>query len=468
MGNEVTVRPDRWMTRGEAQVDDPRKPLVVWSGIPGERARVRVSHSGQNRAYGYVVEAEPPDPHRVAPPCERYALCGGCPLMHLDAAGQEQARRSLVRQALEEEGLGDVELGAFHPSPDGLTDFRHMIKLGFGYSDRGHIRVGAWGRRDRRIVTIPECPVALPVLRRTMISVAHFTIERRIRPWVEGRGILRAAVLRASRTTGEVLVTLVAGRRIRELAELAEDLAGHVPNVVGVWLHLNDEPGNAIFSPDEEGAVRVLPLVGKETIEEQVGGVSYDIGPGDFFQTNPAMAEVLYARTLDRLDLGQEVPVVDLYSGVGGLALQAARRTRWALGVEEVAGAVQRARGAARRQSLPAEFVAGRVEDVLPDVGRRLRGKAPVLTVNPARRGLEPGVVQAMLALEPRRIAYVSCNPRALARDLRLFREGGLKIGAVELFDMFPNTAHVEALVTLDAPGVARGGGRAPRRKVVR
>jgi len=375
-----------------------------------------------------------------------------------------------VHDALADVGLADVPVGAWHPSPDGLESFRHVIKVGFGYSDQGRVRVGAWGRRDGRIVPIPKCNVAIPALRQTMMTLAHFTIEREVRPFDSrsGDGLLRAAVLRASRTTGEVLVTLVSARRAKILSELAEDLAGHVSAVAGIWVHLNGDPGNAIFSRDETGTVQVKPLIGKATIEEEVGGIRYSIGPGDFFQTNPAMAEVLYARVMDRLELAQGVPVVDLYCGVGGLALQAAKLTGWALGVEEVEGAVTRARETARRHGLAAEFVSGRVDELLPDLARRLSDNRPVVIVNPARRGLEDGVAQGLLALRPRSIAYVSCNPRALARDLVGFREAGYTLGEVELFEMFPNTPHVECLVRLDSPVPAAEGTRGPRRKVVR
>ena len=96
--------------------------------------------------------------------------------MHVDGPGQEIARRSIVREALDGEGLSDVAIGAFYPSPDGLLTFRHVIKLGFGYSDQGHVRVGAWGRRDKSIVPIPRCEVAIPVLRSVMVALAHHTL----------------------------------------------------------------------------------------------------------------------------------------------------------------------------------------------------------------------------------------------------------------------------------------------------
>lgn len=102
----------------------------------------------------------------------------------------------------------------------------------------------------------------------------------------------------------------------------------------------------------------------------------------------------------------------------------------------------------------------------LPLVQKRLGTRRPDVVVNPARRGLEEGVIDGLVALNPRRIAYVSCNPRALARDLAELQHKGFTVGDLEMFDMFPNTSHVETLVVLHGPNPDEGGGRAPRRKV--
>lgn len=446
------------------------KPLLVFGGIVNEEAVVWVQHKGQNQSLGLWRQTDDPHPRRVEPPCDKVIACGGCPLMHLDGEGQWRVREDLLRHALDSAGLHDVGIAARHESPDGLTDYRHVVKVGAGYSDQGSLRVGAWGRRSRSIVPIPHCPVTTDTLRRTMSAVAHHVIDLNIRAYnpENDSGVLRAAVLRQSRTTGEVLITLVVGRRIRPLQDLAEAIANDVSDVTGIWLHTNTESGNAIYTRDQWGAVKVRPLLGKAWIEEEVGGITYRMGPGDFFQTNPAMAEVLYSRALDALDITRGTPVVDLYAGVGGMALQAARRSGWALGVETIEGAVGHARENAHRNDLTAEFICEDVIHAMPDVQKRLGGRRPVVVVNPARRGLEDGVIDEIVRLDPRRIGYISCNPRALARDLALFRDKGFTVGDVELFDMFPNTPHVEALVVLEGREGSGPEPRAPRRRVVR
>jgi 23S rRNA (uracil1939-C5)-methyltransferase len=129
---------------------------------------------------------------------------------------------------------------------------------------------------------------------------------------------------------------------------------------------------------------------------------------------------------------------------------------------------VQRAREAARINRLPAEFVTGQVLEVLPELARRFEGAGPSIVVDPARRGLEPGVIDAICALQPRAIAYVSCNPGAMARDLRELAGRGYLTDEIEPFDMFPHTSHVECLAVarpISGPPASR---RSPVRRLVR
>ena len=469
MARELRIVADRWLPGGEAVVEsEGPRPLVVWGGIPGERCTATLQHQGHNRSYAAWTRSNDPHPGRVVPRCEKYASCGGCAWMHLSPPAQQRAHQQVMRAALDSEGLQSIPVGSVHAA-DAAWDFRHVVKVAVGRSDRGRIRLGAWGRGGRDIVPIPNCPVAAPVLRRVMSSLAFHVIDLDIWPYepLTERGVLRSVVLRASSTTGQVLITIVAGQQSPRLRDLAEALAEAVSEIAGIWLHINGDEGNAIFWRDEEGRIPTMRLAGKECIEENIGGTRYRIGAADFFQTHPQVGGILYRRVLERLPLTRGAPFVDLYCGVGGLALQAARHSGRVIGVEESAGAVERARDAAQLNGLSAEFLAGRVEDVLPTLARRLGNTRPVVVVNPARSGLEPSVIEGLKALRPRALAYVSCSPSSLARDLRPLRALG-RVEEIELFEMFPHTPHVEALAVVTSEELDQSEKRAPRRRVVR
>ncbi len=467
---DCLVTPDGWLGRGEASCSSTRPPTVVWQGIPGERCHAWVYAPGKNRALArWDKAAGEPDPHRVDPPCERYSACGGCPWMHMDAEGQAVARLSMVQASYEEMGLGAYAPDELIACPDGLSGYRHQLKLLVGRSDQGRARVGAFGRSTRNPIPIPGCLAVTPDLRKAMRVVAFLVIDMDVWPWdVERRrGVLRYVIMRQSRSSKKVLVTLISARPSPRLRDLAERIAEQVAEVSGVHLHINRSTGNALFEHDEDGGVPTIRLVGDRILEERIAGLRLRVGPGDFFQTNPSVAERIIR------DLEHEIPedraVVDLYCGVGGLTLAAARRAGWAVGIEVVGSAVGRARNAAARERLPAEFVAGTVVGSLPEIQRRLAGRRPVVVVNPARRGLEEGVIGGIRALSPERLIYVSCNPASQARDLRELVDGGLEIERVRAYDMFPNTPHVEVMAVLRGAPVAPGSSkRPPQRRMVR
>ncbi len=164
MSRDIVITPRSWSPRGEAEVSVRGRPMRLWSGIVGESVRARVVEVGQHSDYAVYKDTTTPSPYRQTPPCDRYHVCGGCPFMHMNDEGQAVARRQLVLDALAEEGLHSVEVGDLVPSPDGPRGYRHVVKLGVGWSDLGRLRIGAWGRHSRSIVPIPECPVAAPVL----------------------------------------------------------------------------------------------------------------------------------------------------------------------------------------------------------------------------------------------------------------------------------------------------------------
>lgn len=455
------------MPKGEVCVE-ARPPMMVFGGIPGESSKVRILNRGRNQTNAQWVYTNKPSKHRVKPTCERYEACGGCPLMHMDQDGQRKAREDLLDYELRSAGLGRQRVNRMVDSPN-TTDFRHVVKLTTGKSDRGSPRIGAPGRR-RHVVAIPDCEVITQDLRDLVLKTYHLFVDMDIHPYHEGKGTLRHVIARQSSKTGEILLTLVATRRTPILEELASALAGAESKVVGVHLHVNEEITNAILVRDEEGLVRTRHILGKKRIVESLADTDYFVGPGDFFQTNPGLADRLYRDVLEMCQLQEGVPLVDLYCGVGGFALAGAKTTGWALGVEAVGGAVDRARASASEFNIPAEFVHGEVEEMLSKLSRRLAGRRPTIVVNPARRGLEQGVVDQLLALNPIRLVYVSCSPRPFAKDLAYLSDGGMEIKSITPYNMFPNSSHQEVVALLEAPdaGTVDVKSRGPRRKVVR
>jgi 23S rRNA (uracil1939-C5)-methyltransferase len=466
--------PERWSAQGEAVLEARDGRLVaVWAGIPGETGECTTWHAGRNK-----VEArfEKPvgEPHesRRRPPCTRFDACGGCPLMHMEPDWQRRARRAIAKAAFAPEGLQDLVPSEVVPSPGGDEGYRHVVKLNAGRSDDGRPRLGTYRRSTHKVLPIPECNVATPLLRKVMRVVAFQYIEADVWPYEEqsGDGVLRHVVLRQSRATGQVLVTLIVTRIDGQVRRLADAIQAAHGAIAGVCAHINERPGNAMFAPPDPEDTRppFKRLAGSPTIEDTLLDVRLKIGPGDFFQANPAAADRIATDLLEMLSPWKDRPALDLYCGVGGFTLLLAKAHGWALGAEVVPGAVARASENARLNHVGAEFTHGKVLDLLPAVAQRMQGRAPVVLLDPARRGLEDGVIDAVGSLDPSAIAYLSCNPRSMARDLSEFLRAGWHVESLRAYDMFPQTSHVEMLALLLPPVPPEPSRGAPRRRLVR
>jgi 23S rRNA (uracil1939-C5)-methyltransferase len=163
---------------------------------------------------------------------------------------------------------------------------------------------------------------------------------------------------------------------------------------------------------------------------------------------NPIQTRVLYEKALDYAGLTGEETVIDAYCGVGTISLFLARKAKKVYGVEILPEAIEDARKNAELNGITnVEFAVGKAEEVMP--AWKAQGLKPdVIVVDPPRKGCDPALLDTMLLMGPRRIVYVSCNPSTLARDLRILEDGGYRTVEVQPVDMFPQTTHVECVVS--------------------
>ena len=170
------------------------------------------------------------------------------------------------------------------------------------------------------------------------------------------------------------------------------------------------------------------------------------LAPGAFFQANREVAALAYTAIADALAIQPSERVVDAYCGVGGIALALAGRAAEVIGIESHAGAVAGATASAALNGVTnARFVAGDAAQALGQIDR-----ADVVVLNPPRKGCPPELLAGVARLAPRTIAYLSCDPETLARDLALLATSGYRTRVVTPFDMLPHTPHVEALAIID------------------
>jgi 23S rRNA (uracil1939-C5)-methyltransferase len=432
--------------------DQPR--VHVAGALPDERVTAVVEHLSPHAraAWARLETMEVPSPARRPPACRAFGACGGCVLQHLAYGAQLAWKRARVARAL---AAIDVAVAPCVASPRPLG-YRNRSKLVVAHNG-GRLVLGAYAPRSHDVVDTAGCRIAEPPLDDTATALAALLDHAGVAAYDERTllGDLRHVVLRASHD-GRVLATWVTTRPLPSGPALASAFRAARPEVVGVVEHVNRGRGNAIFvAAGNDDRL----LAGQATIEDRVDvggrGVRLRLSGGAFFQANRDVAALAYAAIADALAVRPGEHVVDAYCGIGGIAIAlAGGGATEVVGIEEHPGAVADAAASAALNDIDnARFVAG-------DVARELAAldRADVVVLNPPRKGCALEVLAEVVRLAPRAIAYLSCDPHTLARDLARLTTRGYRTIRVTPFDMLPHTPHVEALAILGRSSLRAAG----------
>lgn len=421
------------------------KDFLIAGAYPGETVTATIEAKGQFRLIGRLRKVVTAHPHRISKRCSELTSCQGCPLLCLDEAAQLEIKAIRIRGAFNHyPALRPVAIAPVWNAPEAFG-YRTNAKLVFGRR-RGKALLGLYRRGSHEVVDLASCPLHHPLINR-IVAVVREEVEKQavfIYNPDKGRGLLRYLLVRVSPSRNKAMVTfVVAERDLRQLPHLAKALQLKVPEVISVQQNVNATTGNVILGRDTQR------LAGESDLLDQIGEIRLQLSPASFFQVNHSQATRIYQLVRQWAALTRDEVAVDLYCGIGGIALHLAKDAGRVYGIETVEEAIQNARVNARLNGLSnCVFIAAEAEEAVLDLPSEL-DHAEVVVLNPPRGGCDFEVLKAAAELTPRTLIYVSCNPETLARDLdRLL---GLGYGAVEVqpVDMFPQTAHVETVVRL-------------------
>lgn len=432
---------------GEAVLRVEDFPLFMPGGLPGEQVRARVVRVNPSHGFARLEEILEPSPERVEPPCPYYGRCGGCSLQHQSYEGQLRFKAERVKDCF-------VRIGGFL-NPEVLPAigmetpwrYRNKVQMPVGEQD-GEIRVGFYRERSHEIIDIKECLIqnqASDVVAETVriwlntwaIPVAQG--DREIIP-----GSVRHLLIREGRTTGQIMVVLVAtSTDIPHLEELTQSLKEAVPGFTGLILNINDQVTNRVLGAENH------TVWGKDHIIDTIGDVRYRISPHSFFQVNPEQTKVMYDKVLELAQFKGAERVLDLYCGAGSIALYIAKEAGQVTGVEIVPEAIEDANFNKAMNGIEnVRFILGKAED---EIGRLMKENEEVdmVIVDPPRKGCDESLLKAIGESKIPRMIYVSCDPATLARDAAILKTYGFEPDVIQPVDNFPQTHHVETVVLI-------------------
>jgi 23S rRNA (uracil1939-C5)-methyltransferase len=382
---EVTVEGLGDMADGLATFED--RPLYVSDVIPGERVRVRIRKRYRRAAVGVLETILEPSPDRVEPPCPLFGTCSGCQMQHISYERQLRIKREMVADALAEVGIDPACLGEPMAAP-APWHYRNHGRFTVQQGTIGFVQ-----RRQKKLFRVDHCHLMDPGIN-----------------------------------------------------DVLDRLQDQLPEATQCNVRVGTRTGDRMVQPALDVA-HLGVASGQKTFTEELGGRRFRVSAPAFFQVNTAQAERLAGVVLNGLQLtGQEV-VVDAYAGVGTFAALLAPRARRVIAIEESGPAMDDARHNLADLT-NVEIRPGRTEDLLEALIESGERTVDRVILDPPRSGCDPRALAAVKALAPARIAYVSCDPRSLARDLERLRDR-FELITVTPVDMFPQTRHVEAVALL-------------------
>jgi len=373
---------------------------------PGDVVTAQISGKG-HFARGSLRTIVTPSLVRIEPPCPHYTRdkCGGCQLQHMTYEAQLEAKRSIIRDALQRIGKREVALPEIDRSP---KEWRYRTKLTLAMRRRGARWIAGLHPYDDPVHVFPlaDCPITdrrvVAAWREVMQADAYFPDAKELRGSIRITGEGPTFVMMGGDSWGARTQFLAA-----------------TPSLSAVWWEpADDQPRKLVVDKRRDRSPSA-----------------------SFAQINSEMAEILGEHVIERARSYQPESVIDAYAGAGHTAIALSEAGAKVTAIELDADASE---WSAARLHEPSRAIRARVEDALPGVL-----PADLVILNPPRAGVDERVTTTLEkeAGHVRSVIYVSCNPATLARDVA--RMPSYEIRAVRAFDMFPQTAHVETVCEL-------------------
>jgi 23S rRNA (uracil1939-C5)-methyltransferase len=403
--------------------------------IPGENvdATVTESRSGFVRARIDTVLAASPD--RVVPQCRYFGSCGGCQYQHIDYPAQLRFKTEILRETLRRTAKLELDQNIVTHSAE-PWNYRNRTRVRMQHTP--NFALGYFRGNSHELLPVESCPISSPLINQAMAAIWELGRSGKIPQGVHG------AQFFANHDDSELLLELYV--RPQEAVDCG-------PFAAAMTSAFKATAGVVVFatSPVDDDTRQHAPLssvhnedaaaIGAGSLVYRAAGHDYRVSGGSFFQTNRFLIDELVTVATSN---AKGRSALDLYAGVGLFTLALAEKFEEVVAVEASPHASDDLKHNAPRNARPTRAT---TESFLERQAARL--KPEFVLLDPPRAGLGDKATAALCRMSASRVTYVSCDPATLSRDLRLLLESGFKVEQAYLFDLFPQTAHMETVVHL-------------------
>ena len=404
VGNFYDCVVDRLNHQGKGICVVDGRVVFVSDCLPGEHVKIKIDHVSKKFVSGIVIDRLSDSSSRVDVKCPYYSFCGGCDIMHMSYSFQHDFKFNKVKDIIKKFVHEDIKINE--------VSYDHQ----FYYRNKAtfHVKEGIGFYKDKTydLINIDKCMICSNEINNVLDILKKMNLSG-----------IDSVVLRSSYYDKSVMVIFSVVGKIDE-NYLIDSLKDNVSSI-----YIKSDKYKLIY--------------GSEYIADMIGDKKFVISPDSFFQVNTPMAYKLYSKVKEYAGNIDDCNVLDLYCGTGTIGLFVGGKSL--IGVEINESAIHDANINKNLNDIScAKFYCGDSGKVL----KKLDKNFDVVIVDPPRSGLSELSINEVISVGSNRVVYVSCDPVTLARDLNIFKEC-YDIKEISLFDLFPNTHHVESVCLL-------------------
>ncbi len=401
-----------------------------------DQVEILVLSLKKNYGFGKVLRWIKKSPCIKEAECSVYRLCGGCQLQHLTYDEQLYFKTKKVEDCFKSIAKKDIVcdeiIGADHP-----WRYRNKVQVPV-QEDQGTVKIGFYRNHTNDLVEFDDCLVQSELSNTILQFCKQKMMDLRCAEKI------RHLLIKHAHNTNEVLLTVVVKEYPFEKAEeLFTSIKQEFNEIKSIVVNINTRKDNVLLSNQEK------VVFGTGVIEEKLDDFHFQIASKSFYQINPEQTSKLYQKVKEFSNLKKTEVAVDLYCGTGTIGTFISKDAKKVIGVEIVEAAIENAKKNIELNQIEnIEFICADATEGANEILSR-NEKIDVVIVDPPRKGCDIKTLEAVVAMKPDRIVYVSCDPSTLARDVRILAEKGYELSRVQPVDMFPMTHHVETVALL-------------------
>ena len=446
--------------KGKSIAKHDDRVIIIDNGVPGDICDISVYKRRRKYWQAEIKKIHKYSQYRVTPKCEHFGVCGGCKWQNMQYNSQLKFKEKEVLNNLKR--IGKIDTTNHEKIIGSKEDYFYRNKMEFTFSNKRWLSKEEIKSRKKitdrnacgfhvpgmfdKIINLNHCYLQKEPSNRIRLSINKFSKKNKFSYFDirEKKGFLRNLIIKNS-SKGDLMVLMqFYENNKKNIKLLMNHLKDSFSEITSLLYTVNQKANSTIY--DQE----IILFHGKEYIQEELDGLLFNIGAKSFFQTNSNQAKILYRKTKELANIKKNEVVYDLYTGTGTIAQFVANSAKKVIGIDTVNEGIEAAFINAKQNNITnCSFYCGDMKEIFSEHFIKKNGHPDIIIADPPREGIHKKVIEQILKIKPNRIIYVSCNSATQARDINILSDI-YKVKKIQPVDMFPQTHHVENIVSLE------------------